>query len=1666
MTTENQQINESKPSSSSSLTNVDSSGKMQGWFKLMETIRKSGSQSNEQMKSLPNSNLNTNLIRDTLSRQQNSFQKSLLSTNTNGHSLKSPERIITLNTIDSPPNIFNSPSIISLASTPGQIIEDIPSVELELTSRIIRESIPLIELESPTTAASSPTSTDSKCSETRSKKIIIRKSNKSKPTSSIAKSIEMSTPITEDISDDDDMPLIDIRKHKTKSIDTLSIPSAKDSIIPLATDLQSLPGHFQDEIRNIRFLNYSDIETLSLHFNTCLYIDKRSLSPTRHIYTTRYNVWNKILKLYFVKTFRKKLSSEKSSNKKDNYKPQPLSAISSPTAISFKIDWNVNRRNPSSTHRHTPKNFFHILQLNPKTQISPSDIPSSSSSSTIITSTKSPVHTFERMKDILARTYYPHFYKAIEYGYQFGTKSKFPNTQQLITTHSDVIDIKEMPESPNLLDDSITITLKSPPSATRRDSNVIQQLPIVTASTNERKTKTSNTDNKSLSVNQNQCHMNENINELSSWRIRKSVVVLTPAKIPLPSLSLSENEKDLQSTNRKRKSSTTVNTHVTERKKKRIVSSPSPEIINQIEDISDSESDEDLVPSELPQQCYIKNGLRSNYYKTTTNTNSKSTSNKNRSEIRRRQSSGSLPPFYTGIFESDDDKSSYIDYHLPYDIYWFGQQQAKETTVINSIPSLTSSSISTFQHTKKKSNKPKQKQPLPYKKILRNVYTDQLRQSLLSSYSVEKAPVCDCKPSGTCEEGVCLNRMIFTECLSHCTCGIKCSNQKIRKNQWFKHLEVFDTSKYGQGLRTTASISKGTFICEYVGEIITEEKFHERMANVYSKDEHHYTMKLTQNLVIDAYRMGSIARFANHSCSPNCEFQKWTVDGLQRMCMFSLRPIKAGEELTYDYNFQCFNLQAQQPCYCESSKCRGTVGTKQQPTLTTTTTNNTSITTIQKLTQREKRMILQSSIFLLRNLRRIKEKQELRKKINNKLKQQLNDKQSIIPLFFAQNYYHSNSLNNKSTLASLRKTPKLAHKDMFYLFYNHIRRSHFAKTGRHHYELIDQTCYYAQLAQLTLILNEIFELISYYKCINENITPSKVLKKCPSKRLFPAYYEIITKPIDLIMIRNKLDTGEYSSFQIFEQDLLVLFKNAITYCGEDSDEAEAVSELQSYFQNTIKIEYRNILKLFINVKDKEQNINNLHTLENFIGRLHEKEVMYGQIRQLLYDIIYNIDDNPDDDSPIVYKIVLAGSVNSHRTSKSKPSSDCIVHCRCGSVYDENSLVQCYACQLWQHVACVSIVDSSRPYYCFECQPACEYNPSACLKTNVIIAATLSPLQTYDDNHSSYSTLTRSDGFIIRINESYFVPKQDEKNIDRSLTSPEYDILFVERLWIDDYGNGQASGYYYIRPNETFHEPNRKFFPNEVFRFPSSNDPLPISSIVRPCFVMDIGTYCKGKPISDNSSRVLSSDLFICEYRVDKSARTFTRLLKARHLGTNTKSYCFDNYVEKLSIKRDYQPYQKELQLHHSHENRRRSTVNPNKLTNKQFEEKSTRINGIIEKIYCRYHDQNLIPNDTKYTVDQLLQGSPTPSLLADEDNHHDNSRLRKKRSSISLSSISSPLQTPAENINNKRRTISLSSDDDIVELLPESDCQRLAKKRSTKQTTINSHKRDESIDQV
>lgn len=78
--------------------------------------------------------------------------------------------------------------------------------------------------------------------------------------------------------------------------------------------------------------------------------------------------------------------------------------------------------------------------------------------------------------------------------------------------------------------------------------------------------------------------------------------------------------------------------------------------------------------------------------------------------------------------------------------------------------------------------------------------------------------------------------------------------------------------------------------------------------------------------VIDSGLRGSAARFANHSCSPNSEMQKWYVNGIPRIGLFASESIPPGVELTYDYNFDWFEGAKMQVCLCGEANCRGYIG--------------------------------------------------------------------------------------------------------------------------------------------------------------------------------------------------------------------------------------------------------------------------------------------------------------------------------------------------------------------------------------------------------------------------------------------------------------------------------------------------------------------------------------------------------------------------------------------------------------------------------------------------------------------------------------------------------------------------------------------------------------------
>lgn len=188
---------------------------------------------------------------------------------------------------------------------------------------------------------------------------------------------------------------------------------------------------------------------------------------------------------------------------------------------------------------------------------------------------------------------------------------------------------------------------------------------------------------------------------------------------------------------------------------------------------------------------------------------------------------------------------------------------------------------------------------------------------------------CNCT-EGKCGES-CLNKSVFIECDAS-VCGTECSNTTIQKGRLLgKKMEKFQTEQKGFGIRTQCDIVKKSLIMEYTGEVCYLDTFRGRMQTIYKDDHHHYCLELSGGLVIDAHRMGSLCRFVNHSCHPNCQMQKIYVEGLPRMVLQASEDIKAGTELTYDYRFDNFEDVTPQECFCGAENCRGTLSAQVKP---------------------------------------------------------------------------------------------------------------------------------------------------------------------------------------------------------------------------------------------------------------------------------------------------------------------------------------------------------------------------------------------------------------------------------------------------------------------------------------------------------------------------------------------------------------------------------------------------------------------------------------------------------------------------------------------------------------------------------------------------------------
>ncbi len=66
------------------------------------------------------------------------------------------------------------------------------------------------------------------------------------------------------------------------------------------------------------------------------------------------------------------------------------------------------------------------------------------------------------------------------------------------------------------------------------------------------------------------------------------------------------------------------------------------------------------------------------------------------------------------------------------------------------------------------------------------------------------------------------------------------------------------------------------------------------------------------------------------------------------------------------------------------------------------------------------------------------------------------------------------------------------------------------------------------------------------------------------------------------------------------------------------------------------------------------------------------------------------------------------------------------------------------------------------------------------------------------------------------------------------------------LFIFNFSVVKVVGCHYLQPKETYHEPTRRFYPNEILRSPVT-EYVPIELIHGRCWVVDPSTYCKGRP---------------------------------------------------------------------------------------------------------------------------------------------------------------------------------------------------------------------------
>ena len=138
---------------------------------------------------------------------------------------------------------------------------------------------------------------------------------------------------------------------------------------------------------------------------------------------------------------------------------------------------------------------------------------------------------------------------------------------------------------------------------------------------------------------------------------------------------------------------------------------------------------------------------------------------------------------------------------------------------------------------------------------------------------------------------------------------------------------------HGNGVFAAKDLPAEKYVIRYRGRLLTHAQADKRYSE-NAETGHTFLFILNDQYVIDGNQQGNDARWINHSCAPNCQPVLVEYEGrdrkLDRVMIETLRPIKAGEELTYDYGItlehrHTARLKKLWQCLCGNPNCSGTL---------------------------------------------------------------------------------------------------------------------------------------------------------------------------------------------------------------------------------------------------------------------------------------------------------------------------------------------------------------------------------------------------------------------------------------------------------------------------------------------------------------------------------------------------------------------------------------------------------------------------------------------------------------------------------------------------------------------------------------------------------------------